>query len=157
MLSTHTVSRWVTTSTLQIIHGMEQGKVLVMHAPDGLYRPTVSLWHTTNMPSYGTLQHLMPWIAFSRVWYVCQWHQLDVYCVFPTNGVNSNSNSSDQPQLMEQLLQASGGELNPSKCAWFCFCWQITPQGVALIMNHQTWHQTWCYLSTAQHLSPSND
>jgi len=31
--------------------------------------------------------------------------------------------------LWHDLLQASGGVLNPSKCVWLCFYWQIGPHG----------------------------
>jgi len=35
--------------------------------------------------------------------------------------------------IWNDLLQASGGELNPSKCVWFCFFWRIDPRGTASI------------------------
>jgi len=31
--------------------------------------------------------------------------------------------------LWNTLLQASRGELNPSKCVWFCFFWKHNPNG----------------------------
>jgi len=35
--------------------------------------------------------------------------------------------------LWNKLLQASGGELIPSKCIWFCFFWHIDPSGMVSI------------------------
>jgi len=35
--------------------------------------------------------------------------------------------------IWNDLLQASGGELNPSKCVWFCFFWRIDPCSMASI------------------------
>jgi len=37
--------------------------------------------------------------------------------------------------LWNTLLQASGGELNPSKCVWFCFFWKHNPNGQVKIRS----------------------
>lgn len=37
--------------------------------------------------------------------------------------------------LWHDLLQASGGVLNPSKCVWLCFNWHINPQGQAIVVS----------------------
>jgi len=57
-----------------------------------------------------------------------------------TNAKQKHQNTSDllcttqqNLDIWHDLLQASGGVLNPSKCIWLCFNWKFAPNGTVSI------------------------
>jgi len=84
-----------------------------------------------------------PWILYSPNHDQHYWQLLDAFVddtdIFAAQQprqsfLNFVANLQSNINLWHDLLQASGGVLNPSKCVWLCFNWHISSTGCPTII-----------------------
>jgi len=117
------------TSTQQLILGMVLAKAPATLVSGGLSKP-IALSKPMN-PKQNPGPCTLPITNTTIVSYLT--HSLTIQIFAPQqprqNFPNFLATLQMNINLWHDLLQASGGVLNPSKCVWLCFYWQIGPHG----------------------------